>query len=317
MAKKSNQKLKLLYLLKILSEQTDGQRSMTLSQLSDELAKYGIESGRKSLYDDIEVLKVFGFNVYTKRDRYVRYYLKDKRFDSAESKLLTDFIFESDLLSERKKNELLKKFVGIASFSEPVQKEEKIANTAVRSNTYKNIETICNAISENKCITFKRFEWNANKQRILIGGGEVFSVSPWGLVLCGKGYKLIAFDNTRKMIAVFDPSRLLDVSLSTKKREGEKAYLNFSFAEGESDNIRLACDNSMAGEIIDRFGIDVTVLANREDYFEISVKTLINDAFYSWIFSTRGKVKILSPVWVLDDYSQMLVEGRCEGNEKI
>mgnify|MGYP005612763047 CR=1 FL=1 len=58
MAKQSNQKLKLLYLLKILVERTDAERGMTLSEISAELAKYNIGAARKSLYDDIESLRV-------------------------------------------------------------------------------------------------------------------------------------------------------------------------------------------------------------------------------------------------------------------
>ena len=308
MSKRPNQKLKLLYLMKIFTEQTDERRSLTLSQISEELLKYGIESRRKSLYDDIEALRVYGFNVCTKRDRYVRYYLRGKRFDSAEIKLLSDFIANNDLLTNTKKEEFIKKFVGLASFEDGYFDEMPIERDG-NGSTYKKIEIICKAIATDKCITFKRFEWNSYKQRILVNGGEVFAVSPWRLLLTDNGYRLIAFDNLKKEIHVFDPGRLLDVSISSKKRDGEKAFLSFSFSECESDNVRLFCDNSVAGEIIDRFGLDVTVLANREDHFEISVKTDVNASFYSWIFSMRGKVKILAPEWVLDDYKEMLIAG--------
>ena len=69
MAKQSNQKLKLLYLLKILFEQTDENSGLTIPQMITELAKYNISAARKSLYDDIESLRVFGIDVKVKRDR--------------------------------------------------------------------------------------------------------------------------------------------------------------------------------------------------------------------------------------------------------
>lgn len=310
MSRKPNQKLKLLYLMKILSEQTDESVSLTLTQISEELLKYGIESRRKSLYDDIEALRLYGLNICTKRDRYVRYYLKDKKFDSAEIKLLADLISKSRILSLRKKKEVLKKFIGLASLKNiELPDEQSFHGRAENANAYKNFEIICKAIASDKCLTFKKFEWNAYKQRILFNGGEVFTVSPWKLVISGDGYKLIAFDHAQKEIAVFDPDRLLDVALSNKRREGEKLFSSFSFSECESENIRLFCDNSVAGKIIDRFGADVTVLANREDHFEISVKAELDDSFYSWLFTMRGKVRILAPEWVLDDYRQMLAEG--------
>ena len=61
--KQSNQKLKLLYLLKILSEKTDEEHKMTVPQMIQELEKYGISAERKSIYDDIEALRFFGLDI--------------------------------------------------------------------------------------------------------------------------------------------------------------------------------------------------------------------------------------------------------------
>ena len=58
--KLSHQKLKLLYLLKILLEQTDEEHSLTVPQMIAELSKVGISAERKSIYDDLEYLKLFG-----------------------------------------------------------------------------------------------------------------------------------------------------------------------------------------------------------------------------------------------------------------
>ncbi|MDK2789400.1 MAG: hypothetical protein PWP07_2645, partial [Epulopiscium sp.] len=56
MAKSSNQKLKILYLMKILLEKTDEENAITLNQMIAELERYGIAAERKSIYDDIEAL---------------------------------------------------------------------------------------------------------------------------------------------------------------------------------------------------------------------------------------------------------------------
>ena len=78
MSRRSNQKLKLLYLSKILLDMTDERHGLTLTEILRELSKYGIETGRKSLYDDMEALRVYGYDVHSKRDRYVRYYIKNR-----------------------------------------------------------------------------------------------------------------------------------------------------------------------------------------------------------------------------------------------
>lgn len=63
MAKKSNQKIKLLYLMKILLENTDDEHGMTLAEISDALGEYSIDAERKTLYDDIDVLCLFGLDI--------------------------------------------------------------------------------------------------------------------------------------------------------------------------------------------------------------------------------------------------------------
>ena len=63
MAKKSNQKIKLLYLMKILLENTDEEHGMPLAEISDALGEYGIDAERKTLYNDIDVLCLFGLDI--------------------------------------------------------------------------------------------------------------------------------------------------------------------------------------------------------------------------------------------------------------
>ena len=54
MSKSSNQKLKLIYLMKIFLERTDETHSITMPEIIDALAAYDISAERKSLYNDIE-----------------------------------------------------------------------------------------------------------------------------------------------------------------------------------------------------------------------------------------------------------------------
>lgn len=47
MAKGSNQKLKIVYLIKILTEKTDEQHSITMNEIISELKAYGVNAERK------------------------------------------------------------------------------------------------------------------------------------------------------------------------------------------------------------------------------------------------------------------------------
>ena len=49
MEPRENQKLKMLYLVKILSENTDDSHSLDQTEISNMLAQYGVGLGRKTL----------------------------------------------------------------------------------------------------------------------------------------------------------------------------------------------------------------------------------------------------------------------------
>ena len=61
--KQPQQKLKLLYLLRILMERTDEDHTISIQEMIDALSQYGINSERKSIYDDIDCLKIFGVDI--------------------------------------------------------------------------------------------------------------------------------------------------------------------------------------------------------------------------------------------------------------
>lgn len=84
MAKQSNQKAKLLYLQKFLTEETDTQHGITIAGLVDRLAEAGIAAERKSLYDDIEVLRAFGLKIETVRGRANSYKLTGRVLQAQE-----------------------------------------------------------------------------------------------------------------------------------------------------------------------------------------------------------------------------------------
>lgn len=74
MAKSYNQKIKILYLEKMLRESGED-RVVTMQEILTKLLEYGIQAERKSIYDDIEALRSFGMDVKFRRGRPGGYYL--------------------------------------------------------------------------------------------------------------------------------------------------------------------------------------------------------------------------------------------------
>lgn len=310
MAKRSNQKLKLLYLAKIFIEKTDNEHRLTLAQILEELERYGIYAERKTVYDDMEALRIFGINVCSSRDKSVRYYISQSAVDFADIKIIYDLLVDCGLFNETKINELLKK---IPKSNAAIKEIKKISAGAVLcENTYnnalyENLQSICEAILNNRKIKFKYFDWNSYKQRIILFDGEFINVDPISVRRDGKRYLIYALNVASNEIESFFVDRMINVSVCSRSREiTDEMCASIEFDKRE--NVRLYCENCTAGELFNKFGLNVTILANREEYFEVSLKADIDENFYSWVFAQQGKVKILSPVSAQEKYMELLEE---------
>lgn len=58
MAKSCNQKLKILYLMELLKEKSQRNEMSSMQEIIDFLAQKGIQAERKSIYDDMDALRV-------------------------------------------------------------------------------------------------------------------------------------------------------------------------------------------------------------------------------------------------------------------
>ena len=113
---RSNQKLKILYLAKILLENTDENHDITLQQIIEKLDLYNVTAERKSLYDDIAQLNDFGIKIKkTQYGKTFHYQVVNRNFEIAELKLLVDSVASAKFITEKKSNELIKKIEHLAS----------------------------------------------------------------------------------------------------------------------------------------------------------------------------------------------------------
>lgn len=75
-------KLKTFYVRQILEDETDEEHGLSMTQIIDRLAEYGIDAERKSIYRDIDVLREFGVDVKTYQRNPVEYAIETRRSTS-------------------------------------------------------------------------------------------------------------------------------------------------------------------------------------------------------------------------------------------
>ena len=111
----ANKKLKLLYLARYLREQTDEQHPKTMQDMIAYLAGCGISAERKSLYDDLELLRVYGMDVQSVKGKSFGYFLGERDFQLPELKLLIDVVQASPFLTQSKSMALIGKLERLTS----------------------------------------------------------------------------------------------------------------------------------------------------------------------------------------------------------
>ena len=126
---------------------------------------------------------------------------------------------------------------------------------------------------------------------------------------------MVGFSEKHKGIGSFRVDRIVrcpkildDDAVQPPKNFDMNVYLNsmFRMYNGQRKQIELVCSNDVMDAIIDKFGKEVTVLANDMQSFRAIVNTAVGRVFYSWVFGFAGKVTIKSPEDVKKSYAIMV-----------
>ena len=305
-----NQKLKLLYLAKIMQEQTDDTHMLTMPQIISELAKYDIEAQRKSIYDDLAALNFFGIEIIKYQEfGKTFYYCGARDFELAELHIIIDAIASSKFITEKKSKELITKLEHMVSnydaklIDRDVYVSGRVKN--MNESIFYTVDAIQNAIANNHRITFQYFSWNVNGEMELKHDGKIYNISPWALLWDDENYYLLGYDNDVKDFKHYRVDKMLHTEETKVKRQGEAKFnkldkeiytkKHFRMFGGEEERVTLLCKNEMANVIIDQFGRDVILRKDDEEHFKVNVDVVVSNQFFGWIVGIGGGVKIEAP----------------------
>ena len=311
----NNQKLKLLYLIKIFTEDTDDQHALTLPQIVEKLGAYGISAERKTLYQDFELLRDFGFDIIGQQARRNFYYhMGNRRFELPELKLLVDSVQSAKFITDKKSNTLIKKLEGMVSKYEARKLQRQVIISgrikAMNESIYYNVDKLHEAIGTDRQIRFKYFRWNIKKEMELRKDGAWYQVSPWALMWDDENYYLVGYDTEDGKIKHYRVDKMWRISVADRKREGKEQFKAFNMPRytkslfgmfgGEEVKVTLEAENGMVGILLDRFGKDIPVKPVDADHFRTSVVVAVSSQFLGWIMALGDGVKIIGPDKVVD-----------------
>ena len=303
MAKSQKQKSRILVLARIFREETDENHGLSLAQLEQRLSEYGVESERKTMYNDIEALRNAGMDIISdKQARNTTYFLASREFELPELYLLANAVASSKFISKRKSFKLIRKISSLAGKYEEKRLMRQITVSDRVKSTNESIYYIINdvneAISEGKKISFLYYNYDEKKKKVYHNDKQPLIISPRALVWKDENYYVTGYYDKRRKHADFRADKMEKIRILDEKCYKDPDFdisdhcnSRFSMYGGERTKVKLRFDNSLAGVVIDRFGLKThfTPMANS---FEIEAEVDVSPTFYGWLFQFGNKAQI-------------------------
>ncbi len=323
MPRSSNQKIKLTAVRNILLENTNPSHPITVNEIIKELKAMGISAERKSIYNDMETLKMLGVDIQTVRNRTVGYYIDKREFDISELKLLIDSVRASKFIPEKQSTKLIEKLSSLACIHDrpSLNREVFVSDRAKKLNgdIFATLDIIHSAMESNVSIHFKYFQWTVEGQKEYRKNGEYYSVSPWSLVWDDSTYYLVGFDNDLGEIRHYRVDKMALAKTTLNQRLGKEEFKKYNITAysgavfgmfgGEMQRVTLSCANRLANIMLDRFGSDTPIIKDG-DRFRIHANVVPSPVFLGWVLSFGREAEILAPKEVRENYLKL--SGRTE-----
>ena len=320
MAKSPNQKTKLLHLARMLLRQTDEDHPLTVAQIIEALAREDIKAERKSIYDDLEALRLFGLDVQCRKGKTPGWFIGSREFELPELKLLMDAVQSSRFITQKKSDALIRKLESLASIHQAGQLQRQVYVSGrikvMNESIYYNVDKLHTAIAAQKAITFKYFDYDISRQKVFRRDGKRYAVSPYGLIWNNENYYLVAFDHANRDMRHYRVDKMTEIAVTCLSREGKDQYPDFQLAQygqkhfgmysGPEWKVTLRGRRDKAGLVWDRFGQEVILVPDGEEYFAVALPVVVSPQFFGWLMGLDGSLTITAPKEAVNAYRQKL-----------
>ena len=260
-------KSRLVVLAKMFYEHTDQEHPMTGVEIMEYLAEHDVPANEKTLRGDIKLLQELGIDIVKVVSRPNYFYWGERTFEIPELKLLIDAVSSSRFITQKKSKELGRKLSGLASEHQKKELHRNINATnrikPKNETIYYAVDTINEAVTYRRKINFQYIEYTSALEEVLRNDGELYELSPYGLLWNQDYYYVVGWSEKHANISVFRVDRMVHVTIldekAMKRPKGFKLddYSKpiFDMYEGsERVKVDLEVRNDLAKYIVDRFG---------------------------------------------------------------
>ena len=319
MAEEKNQKIKLMKIMEILSQETDEEHPMTKVELSARLVAMNVSCSPRSLIRDIKLLNEQGYEIMERLIGHEKgYYVCDRSFSVPELKILIDAVQAASFITEKKTDELVDKIAALGGS----HRAAILKGNLVKFNTRKHrnetvfytVGFIEEAIQQNKKIIFRYFDLDENGQKVYRREGHRYVVEPVALVFNEDNYYLIVYSEKHDGTANYrvdriDSVEIIDDPISDKARSLRRKIARyteeaFKMFNGQPETVTLRFSDKLIGPVLDKFGEDTKIFRVDDHTIEAIVQVRIAPTFWGWLFQFGADMYIVEPETLRQEYKK-------------
>ena len=307
----SEKKSSLLYVLKILKENTDEKHKLTYAEIGEKLYQvFGIEIERKTIAGNIDVLIEHGFDIVKCGKNGL--YLGERDFEDGELLFLIDAIYSSKSMPTKYAKDLASKLT--KSFSRYKRKMfnhlEKFDDGSDFDNKqiFYSIEILNTAIEQKKKVEFQYGAYGINKEFVLKGEGKFYKINPYFMVNSRGKYYLVCNNDKYDDISNYKIENIRGAKVvdeTAKPIESVSGGENFSIKKYIKEHIYMMAGKTVNAEIkiynenkvndfLDWFGKDVFITKNKNSEIFASLK-VNEDALIYWALQYGDHIEVIKP----------------------
>lgn len=318
MAARRGQKIKLFYIIDILKKHSDEEHPITATEICEKLLLNGVTAERKAIYDDINQLVDYGFDIIRTHTPRSGFFLGSREFEIPEIYLLSDAVRSARFITPKKSRELISKLDSMLSVYQINARGKNVyfdnVGKTKNEEIFYSIDVINRAIENGHKISFKYLTKSLGEGKEIVTNIKERTVSPYALTWQDDHYYLIGnydkYDNLMhlrvdRMKGVSEtntPLRHFSEVSEYKDVFDVANYTNrlFSMYGGKNENIDLRCSKEILEQVTDRFSEEIFIRNVTDTHFDVTVNVVVSNAITTWIMNYADKIEVISPMYLRD-----------------
>ncbi len=303
------EKANIVCLLKILSEYSDSNHPMTMSQIIGKMETlYGMKPDRRTIISGIDILTRLGYEISTYQENKIGYYLISRDFEPGEIYLLMDAVYSFPFITEKQSFDLIRKLKNQLSIYE--RKDLNYLNIVrdgrktLNRQVFYLVEELNRAIEEKLKVKFTYLKYNIEKE-LVTRRKKKYTVNPYGMVYTNENYYLLCSLAYQENLSLYRLDRMKDLEITNYKideikddrKPGEEIKGTVHAFLGQPERIKIVCQTQILDHLIDSFGRDIDIRGKEDGKLEANF-TAPAEGLVFWGLRYLPYAEIIEPVWV-------------------